>query len=71
MHTPLVTSFIPVDSSKTTMFAIISHPVGPGVILAVAYRAHKMQMRRVDAQRVVAAMIELQVVGDIPVKYMP
>ena len=71
LHVPLVMLFVPYDSTEPTMSDIIIHPVCPGVILAVAYRAHKMQVRRVDAQRVVAAMIELQVVGDIPVKYVP
>ena len=46
------------------MFAIIGHPVGPGEVLMVAYLINEMQVRGVDAQRVMAAMIQLQAVWD-------
>ena len=71
MHTPLVTSFMPVDSSKTTMFAIISHPVGSGVVLMVAYLIHNMQVCRVNAQRVVTNVIDLQAFRDGSMEYAP
>ena len=71
LHAPLVMLFIPYDSTEPAMPDIIIHPVCPGVILAVAYRAHKMQVRRVDAQRVVTPMIQLQAVENSAVKYAP
>ena len=53
------------------MPAIISHLVGSGAVFAVAYRVHEMQVRRIDAQWVMAPMIGLEAVRDGAVEYVP
>ena len=71
LHTPPVMLFMPYDSTEPAMFAIISHPVGPVVVLMVAYLIHNMQVCRVNAKRVVTNVIDLQAFRDGSVEYAP
>ena len=50
---------------------VVGHHVGSDAILGVTHRIHEMQVRGIDAQRIMTAMIALQAVGDRAVEYSP